>query len=122
MKTGCHKPPVNVDRGLVLGTPGGSEWPFHIWISAHLMAFQFVRMILSCRLVFFHGLLFLRVLLCNNIRIASSPFSSYTFQERTDQCTRWLHCPLEELSVFQHSTTLATGGLLVALGVRIQFS
>ena len=29
MKTGCHKPLVNVDRGLDLGTPGGSEWPFH---------------------------------------------------------------------------------------------
>ena len=29
MKTGCHKPLVNVDRGLDLGTPAGSEWPFH---------------------------------------------------------------------------------------------
>ena len=30
VKTGCHEPPVNVDRGLDLGTPGGLEWPFHI--------------------------------------------------------------------------------------------
>ena len=29
VKTGCHKPLANVDRGLDLGTPGGSEWPFH---------------------------------------------------------------------------------------------
>ena len=35
VKTGCHKPPVNVDRVQDLGTPGGSEWPFHTkkWIT-----------------------------------------------------------------------------------------